>query len=141
MKSKQRDELIETLRARFEEHEDRHAGIAWAEVQAKLEASPDKLRSLHEMEETGGEPDVVAYDEDADEYVFYDCSPESPAGRRSTCYDRPGLESRKEHKPEHNAVDMAALLPDGSPAPGSVSGVLTPRRSERDAGSEKEGRR
>jgi len=88
----------------------RHRGLDWTEVQAKLEAIPEKLWSLHEMEETGGEPDVVAYDQKSGEYVFCDCSAESPKGRRSLCYDREALEARKEHKPENSAVDMAAAM-------------------------------
>ena len=88
----------------------RHKGLAWAEVQAKLEANPDKLWSLSEMERTGGEPDVVAHDKKTGEYIFYDCSAESPEGRRSLCYDREALESRKEHKPKDNAIDMAAAM-------------------------------
>jgi len=88
----------------------RHKGLDWTEVQAKLEAIPEKLRSLHEMEQTGGEPDVVAYDQKTGEYVFCDCSAESPKGRRSLCYDREALEARKEHKPENSAVAMAAAM-------------------------------
>jgi hypothetical protein len=105
-----RAELLSTLKGRFEKNVNRHQGLAWAEVQAKLEANPEKLWSLQEMERTGGEPDVVGYDEKTDEFIFYDCSAESPNGRRSVCYDREGLESRKEHKPENNAVDMAAAM-------------------------------
>ncbi len=103
----EREEIIHTLKTRFEKHPDRHKGIAWDKVQAKLEASPDKLWSLSEMEKTGGEPDVVGHDKKADEYIFFDCAPESPKGRRSTCYDPAALESRKEHKPKHSAVGMA----------------------------------
>jgi hypothetical protein len=103
----QREELLSTLKARFEKNMNRHQGIDWAEVQAKLEANPEKLWSLDEMERTGGEPDVVGHDQDAGEYIFYDCSAESPKGRRSVCYDRRALESRKQHKPENCAVDMA----------------------------------
>ncbi len=88
----------------------RHQGLEWAQVQAKLEANAEKLWSLSEMERTGGEPDVVGHDEKTGEYIFYDCSAESPKGRRSICYDRQALESRKEHKPEHNAIDMAAAM-------------------------------
>ena len=110
MKPKQRDELLNTLKARFEKNMIRHRGLEWAKVQARLEADADKLRSLAEMESTGGEPDVVGYDKKTGEYLFCDCSAESPAGRRSVCYDREGLESRKEHKPEGNAVDMAAAM-------------------------------
>src|SRR4029077_10943187 len=107
---KQRAELLGTLKTRFEKNINRHKGIAWAEVQAKLEANVKQLWSLNEMETTGGEPDVVGYDEKTDEYIFFDCSAESPSGRRSVCYDREGLDSRKEHKPENNAVDMAAAM-------------------------------
>ena len=88
----------------------RHKGLEWETVQAKLDVNQEKLRSLSEMERTGGEPDVVGYDNKTDEYIFYDCSAESPDGRRSVCYDREGLESRKEHKPENNAVDLAAAM-------------------------------
>ncbi len=110
MEAMQRDELLKVLKTRFEKHMNRHAGLEWADVQAKLEANAEKLRSLGEMERTGGEPDVVAYDRKTGEYVFYDCSAESPKGRRSVCYDREGQESRAEHKPENNAVDMAAAM-------------------------------
>lgn len=110
MKAKQREELISLLKARFEKNMNRHKGIEWTGVQAKLEASPDKLRSLHEMETTGGEPDVVGYDKKAGEYIFFDCSAESPKDRRSLCYDRQALNSRKEHKPKNSAVDMATAL-------------------------------
>jgi hypothetical protein len=110
MKTKQRVELLETLQTRFEENMHRHKGIAWAKVQAKLEASADMLLSLAEMERTGGEPDVVGYDKRSGEFIFFDCSPESPDGRRSVCYDRQGLESRKEHRPETSALDMAAEM-------------------------------
>jgi hypothetical protein len=108
--AEQRDELLQTLKSRFEKHMNRHQNLEWAKVQAKLEANPEKLWSLQEMERTGGEPDVVGYDEKAGEYIFYDCSAESPKGRRSVCYDREGQESRKEHRPEHNAVDMAVAM-------------------------------
>jgi uncharacterized protein DUF4256 len=107
---KQREDLIEALKARFEENMNRHKGLRWAEVQAKLEANADKLWSLHEMEKTDGEPDVVGRDKKTGEYIFYDCSAESPKGRRSVCYDREGLESRKEHRPESNAIDLAAAM-------------------------------
>lgn len=110
MKAKQREELLRTLKVRFEKNLNRHKGLEWAEVQAKLEADPEKLWSLNEMERTGGEPDVVGYDKKTGEYIFYDCSAESPKGRRSLCYDREALESRKEHKPENNAIDMAAAM-------------------------------
>lgn len=101
-------DLLVTLKARFEKNKKRHKGLEWSEVQARLEANSDKLWSLHQMEETGGEPDVVGQDKKTGEYVFSDCSAESPKGRRSVCYDREALESRKEHKPENNAMDMAA---------------------------------
>ncbi|WP_203248552.1 DUF4256 domain-containing protein [Sporosarcina beigongshangi] len=104
----QREELFKTLKDRFEKNMNRHQGLEWAEVQTKLEANAEKLWSLNEMEQTGGEPDVVRYDKESDEYTFYDCSAESPKGRRSICYDLEALESRKKHKPENNAMDMAA---------------------------------
>jgi hypothetical protein len=104
----QRAALLKTLKARFEKHANRHPGLNWQDVQARLEANPGKLSSLHEMERTGGEPDVVGPDKATGEYVFFDCSPESPAGRRSLCYDREALDARKEHKPKHSAIDMAA---------------------------------
>lgn len=103
----QREEQFNILKARFEKHMDRHEGIEWHHVQMKLEANMDKLWSLKEMEKSGGEPDVVGYDKNADEYIFFDCSPESPTGRRSLCYDRAALESRKEAKPRSSAIDMA----------------------------------
>ena len=106
----QHEELLKRLKARFEKNMNRHKGLEWEKVQAKLDVNQEKLRSLSEMERTGGEPDVVGYDNKTDEYIFYDCSAESPDGRRSICYDREGLESRKEHKPENNAVDMAAAM-------------------------------
>src|ERR1700720_3711848 len=105
-----REELLKTLKARFEKSINRHKGLEWAKVQAKLEPNIEKLWSLNEMERTGGEPDVVGHDKKTGEYIFYDCSPESPKGRRSVCYDREALESRKEHKPEDNAIDMAAAI-------------------------------
>jgi len=105
-----RGELLKTLKARFEKHRSRHKGIEWAQVHAKLEASPAKLWSLNEMERTGGEPDVVSYDEKIGEFTFYDCSAESPNGRRSICYDREGLEARKAFKPEGNVMDMASAM-------------------------------
>src|SRR6202140_2264938 len=108
--TKHREELLNTLKARFEKNINRHKGLEWAKVQAKLEANTEKLWSLNEMERTGGEPDVVGHDKKTGEYIFYDCSPESPKGRRSLCYDREALESRKEHKPEGNAIDMAAAM-------------------------------
>jgi hypothetical protein len=104
----QREELLEVLKARFEKNMHRHKGLEWDKVQVKLDANPEKLWSLSEMERTGGEPDVVEYDKKQDEYIFYDCSAESPKGRRSVCYDREALEARKKHKPENNAIDMAA---------------------------------
>jgi hypothetical protein len=107
---KQREDLLKTLKARFEKNMDRHKGLEWAKVQAKLEASAEKLGSLHEMERTGGEPDAVGHDKKTGEYIFYDCAEESPKGRRSICYDREALESRKEHKPKDSAMDMAAAL-------------------------------
>jgi hypothetical protein len=103
-------ELIGILRTRFEENRDRHPDIAWQDVQAKLDADAKKLSSLSEMERTGGEPDVVAWDKKAGEYVFFDCSPESPEGRRSLCYDREALESRKKDKPESSAMDLAEAM-------------------------------
>ncbi|MBT2757656.1 DUF4256 domain-containing protein [Mesobacillus foraminis] len=106
----QREGLFKTLNARFEKNMHRHKGLEWAEVQAKLDANPEKLWSLNEMEITGGEPDVVGYDEKKDEYIFNDCSAESPKGRRSVCYDREALESRKKHKPENSAIDMANAM-------------------------------
>src|SRR6516165_5730435 len=106
----QRKELTRALKARFEKNMNRHKGLEWAVVQAKLEANAEKLWSLHEMERTGGEPDVVGHDKKTGEYIFYDCSAESPKGRRSICYDREALESRKEHKPEDSAIDMAAAM-------------------------------
>lgn len=106
----QHEELLSTLKARFEKNRNRHQGIKWEKVQAKLEANTEKLWSLYEMERTGGEPDVVGYDKKTGEYLFYDCSAESPKGRRNVCYDQVALESRKEHKPENNAIDMAAAM-------------------------------
>jgi len=110
MKVKQREELLKTLKARFEINMDRHKGLEWDKVQAKLEATIEKLWSLNEMERTGGEPDVVGHDKKTGEFIFYDCSAESPKGRRSVCYDREGQEARKEHKPDNNAMDMAAAM-------------------------------
>jgi len=106
----QRAELLTELKVRFEKNMKRHKGLEWAKIQAKLEANTEKLWSLNEMERTGGEPDVVGRDEKTGEYIFYDCSAESPRGRRSLCYDGEALESRKEHKPENNAIDMAAAM-------------------------------
>jgi len=106
----QREELLRALKARFEENMNRHKGLEWAKVQAKLEANPEKLWSLNEMERTGGEPDVVGHDKKTGEYIFYDCSAESPKGRRNVCYDREALEARKSNKPENNAIDMAVSM-------------------------------
>lgn len=105
-----REELLKELKRRFEENMKRHNGVKWADVQAKLDANPDKLWSLAEMERTGGEPDVVAFDKKTGEYIFFDCAAETPAGRRSLCYDREALDSRKQHKPENDAVSMAAAM-------------------------------
>jgi hypothetical protein len=107
---KQREELLGALKARFEKNMNRHKSLEWVKVQARLEANTEKLWSLNEMERTGGEPDVVGHDKKTGEYIFYDCSAESPKGRRSVCYDREGLEERKEHKPENNAMDMATAM-------------------------------
>jgi hypothetical protein len=106
----QREELLRTLKTRFEENMNRHKGLEWTKIQVKLEVNSEKLWSLNEMERTGGEPDVVGQDKKTGEYIFYDCSTESPKGRRSVCYDLEGLESRKEFKPENNAVDMASAM-------------------------------
>ncbi|MFD1773501.1 DUF4256 domain-containing protein [Paenibacillus rhizophilus] len=106
----QHEGLLKILKARFEKNMNRHQGLEWANVQRKLEAQTDKLWSLYEMERTGGEPDVVGHDNKTDDYIFYDCSAESPKGRRSVCYDREALESRKEHKPQNNAIEMAAAM-------------------------------
>jgi len=106
----QREELFETLKTRFEKNMSRHRGVAWAKVQTRLEANPEALWSLSEMDRTGGEPDVVGHDEKTGEYIFNDCAAESPKGRRSLCYDREALESRKENKPEDNAIDMSAAM-------------------------------
>jgi hypothetical protein len=110
LSSKRREELLGALKARFEKNMNRHEGLEWAQVQVKLEAIAEKMWSLDEMERTGGEPDVVGHDKKTGEYIFYDCSAESPKGRRSVCYDREALESRKQHKPENNAVDMAIAM-------------------------------
>jgi hypothetical protein len=110
MKAHEREEFLQALKARFEENMHRHKGIAWADVRTKLEGNPDALRSLREMEATGGEPDVIGQDRETGHYTFCDCSAESPSGRRSVCYDREALESRKEHKPESSAVEMAAAM-------------------------------
>ena len=107
---KQRDELLTALKARFDANKARHPGLAWAKVQARLEARPEKLWSLNEMERTGGEPDVVGQDKKSGEYIFYDCSEQTPSGRVSLCYDDEALASRKEHKPKGSAVGMAAAM-------------------------------
>lgn len=110
LSQKQRVELLNTIKLRFEKNMNRHKNIKWEKVLAKLEKNIEKLWSLNEMERTGGEPDVVDYDKKTDEFVFYDCSPESPAGRRSLCYDNEALESRKEHKPKDSAINMAESM-------------------------------
>jgi hypothetical protein len=110
LSKKQRSELLNTFKARFEGNMERHSGLEWANVEAKLGANAEKLWSLYEMERTGGEPDVVGHDKKTGEYIFYDCSAESPKGRRSLCYDRKALDSRKENKPKNNAQDMAAAM-------------------------------
>jgi hypothetical protein len=110
MKAKEREALLKALKVRFEKHMTRHEGLEWTKVQAKLEGAAGTLWSLNEMEKTGGEPDVVGYDKKTGEYLFYDCSAETPQGRRSVCYDREALDSRKEFKPKDNAMDMAAAM-------------------------------
>lgn len=110
LKANEREELLGVLKARFEKNINRHKGLDWSKVQARLEANPEKLWSLNEMEKTGGEPDVVGLDKKTGEYIFNDCSAESPKGRRSVCYDREALEARKEHKPANTALDMAAAM-------------------------------
>jgi len=110
LSTEQSKELLKTLKTRFEKNINRHKGIEWSKIQSRLEANPEKLWSLDDMETTGGEPDVVGYDKKKDEYIFYDCSAESPKDRRSLCYDRQALESRKEHKPKNSAVDMATEM-------------------------------
>lgn len=110
LSTKQREDLLKALKARFEKNMNRHQGLVWAKVQAKLEANVEKLSSLNEMESTGGEPDVVGLDKKTGEYIFYDCSAESPAGRRSLCYDREALDGRKEHKPKDSALDVATAM-------------------------------
>src|SRR6476660_6742152 len=107
---KQREALLEVLKARFAKNMNRHKGLKWEKVRARLEANAEKLWSICEMEQTGGEPDLVGHDEKTGEYIFFDCSPESPKGRAGFCYDREGLESRKEHKPKNTAMDMAAAM-------------------------------
>ncbi|RKS02906.1 DUF4256 domain-containing protein [Flavobacterium sp. 102] len=106
----QRNELLNTLKNRFEKNSNRHPNLDWAKIQAKLEANPQKLWSLNEMEKTEGEPDVIGYDQKTDEYHFYDCSAESPKGRRSLCYDRQALDSRKEHKPQNSVIDVVTAM-------------------------------
>jgi hypothetical protein len=110
LSSEQSNELIKKLKARFEKNMNRHKGIEWSGVLAKLESNPKKILSLNEMERTGGEPDVVSHDKKTGEYIFYDCSPETPVGRRNLCYDKEALNSRKEHKPKNNAIDMADAM-------------------------------
>jgi hypothetical protein len=110
MDTQEFEALIRLLKTRFEKHKNRHAGLDWAKVQTRLEANPDKLRALAEMEATGGEPDVVGLDEQSGEFIFFDCAAESPKGRRSLCYDREALDSRKEHKPANSVLDMAATM-------------------------------
>jgi hypothetical protein len=110
LSNKQREELLGVLQARFQKNMNCHRGLEWTKVQARLEANPEKLRSLHEMESTGGDPDVVGHDKKTGEYIFYDCSVESPKGRRSLCYDREALDSRKENKPKGNALDLAGAI-------------------------------
>lgn len=110
LSQQQREALLKALKDRFEANMSRHKGLAWAKVEAKLEANPEKLWSLNEMERTGGEPDVVGHQKGTDEYLFFDCSAETPKGRTSVCYDREGLESRKEHKPKSNAIDLASAM-------------------------------
>lgn len=110
LSASQSETLMGILRTRFEKNANRHKGLKWSDIQAKLEANPEKLWSLDEMEETGGEPDVVGFDKKTGEYIFYDCAPESPKGRRSICYDPQALESRKEHKPKDSAIAMAATM-------------------------------
>ncbi|HLJ25384.1 MAG TPA: DUF4256 domain-containing protein [Candidatus Angelobacter sp.] len=110
LSKKQHEEMLRVLKARFEKNVNRHKDLEWPEVQAKLEANAEKLWSLSEMERTGGEPDVVGHDKKTGEYIFYDCSAESPKGRRSLCYDRAALDARKEHKPKDSAIDMAAAM-------------------------------
>ncbi len=110
LSKEQRKELLGALKARFEKNVNRHKGLEWAKVQEKLEANAEKLWSLNEMERTGGEPDVVGHDKKTGEYIFFDCSPQSPEGRTNVCYDREALDSRKEHKPKNSAIDMAAAM-------------------------------
>ena len=126
--AKERAALLETLQKRFEANKNRHEGIQWEKVLARLEAKPEKLASLAEMERTGGEPDVVGYDAKTGEYLFYDCAPESPAGRRSLCYDRAALDARKENKPKGSAVEAAAAEVEGVAVRARRLPVLRPRR-------------
>lgn len=107
LSAEEQEKLLQVVKVRFEKNSNRHKDIEWSKVQAKLEANPQKMWSLNEMERTGGEPDVVGYDQETDEYIFYDCSDESPKGRRSVCYDQQALDARKEHKPQHSAMGMA----------------------------------
>ena len=110
LSQEQQEELLKTLKSRFEKNMNRHKGLVWTKVEERLNSKPAKLWSLNEMEQTGGEPDVVGHDKKSGEYIFYDCSAESPKGRRSLCYDRKAWESRKEHKPDNNVMDVAADL-------------------------------
>ncbi len=110
MKPEQREEILRLLRTRFDENMNRHQGLEWSKVQAKLQANPEKLWSLNEMEKTGGEPDVVGLDSTSGEYIFYDCSPESPEGRRNVCYDQEALEGRKKFPPKDSAINMAEIM-------------------------------
>jgi hypothetical protein len=110
LSSEQSEELLKILQTRFKKNIHRHKGLEWAKIKTKLDTNPERLWSLNEMEETGGEPDVIVYDKNTDEYIFYDCSEESPNGRRSVCYDPEALESRKEHKPKHSAIGMAVEM-------------------------------
>jgi len=110
LSKEQREKILNALQVRFEKHAHRHQGIVWDKVVARLQARPEKLYSLHEMEKTGGEPDVVGHDQETEEYIFYDCAEESPKVRRSLCYDREALDSRKENKPKNNALEMAAAM-------------------------------
>ena len=110
LSAQQREELLRALKGRFDKNMTRHKNLEWAKIQTRLESKHDKLWSLHEMERTGGEPDVVGHDKKTGEYIFYDCAAASPKGRRSLCYDREALESRKEHKPEDNAIDVATAI-------------------------------
>jgi hypothetical protein len=110
LSTEQSENLIATLKSRFEENKTRHQGLNWEKIQAKLEADPEKIWSLNEMERTGGEPDVVGYDITTDEFVFFDCSPESPQGRRNVCYDQAALEARRTHKPKDSAINMASSM-------------------------------